>query len=62
MPNYFPSQELLFAQKSEDAKAFLEASRTRKAAKLEAARQAGALVDCICCGEDECLEEDMVSW
>ena len=55
-------QELIYAEKSEALKAFLEAGATQKASKLEAARQVGALVDCLCCGEDECLEEDMVAW
>jgi hypothetical protein len=58
----FLLQELIYAQKSEAVKAYLEASATQKAAKFEAARQAGVLVECLCCGDDECLEDDMVQW
>ncbi|WAR19597.1 RN216-like protein [Mya arenaria] len=54
-------QEVLFCQNKRHIKDHLREVREQKNMKIDAARQAGELLECGCCYDDECLFEDMAA-
>ena len=53
-------KELQYSRKEEEVKKYIQRKESEYRRKVELAKENGSLLECSCCFNDECLEEDML--
>jgi hypothetical protein len=49
-------------RKEAEVRAHVEEVYKRRTEKIEAARANDSFKVCLCCGDEECIDEDMLPW
>ncbi len=55
-------QELQYVRKEAEVRAHVEDVHQARFEKIESARANNSFKVCRCCGDDECIDEDMLPW
>merc|ERR1712242_692970 len=53
-------KELQYSRKEEEVKQYVQENEDVRKAKIDKAKEKGTLMECICCYNDECLDEEML--
>ena len=53
-------KELQYSRKEEEVKRYICEKTSAYSRKVEEAKEKGTLMECVCCYNDECLDEDML--
>jgi hypothetical protein len=55
-------QEFQYVQKEAEVRFHVEEVNKARSEKIESARKNNSFMACQCCGEEECIDEDMLPW
>ena len=55
-------QELQYIRKEAEVRVHVEEVNKARVEKIELARKNNSFMVCQCCGDDECIDEDMLPW